>query len=110
VDLRWERGVLIPTGEPRGVVDRIADRYRAQRVFLELLEKLAAEGQRVSNRSRASNYAPTMFARRSGCEGLRKADFERAMDELFDAGKIAIATHKAADRKLYEVIVRTPDQ
>jgi hypothetical protein len=94
---------------PRGAF-AAADRQHAERVFLELLDKSESEGRFVSHRTRAGNYAPKMFARHPDREGLRQADFDLAMQRLFAALTIKVGARKAADRKIYDVIVRSASE
>ena len=57
-------------------------------MFLDLVDRLLAEGQAVSSNIRAGNYAPRLFAQRPDREGYRHADFERAMQVLFAEKRI----------------------
>jgi RecA-family ATPase len=109
IELRWVDGVLVPSVSPRGAF-AAADRQHAERVFLELLDKSESEGRFVSHRTRAGNYAPKMFARHPDREGLRQADFDLAMQRLFAALTIKVGARKAADRKIYDVIVRSASE
>src|SRR5205823_12332739 len=88
IGLRWVDGVFIATQQRPAALFAAAGRQRAERIFLELLDKLTAEGQRVSHNDRASNYAPKLFARRPEADGLRKTDFETSMHALFSSGRI----------------------
>lgn len=107
IELRWTDGVLVATETPRGLF-AAADRQRAERVFLDLLDKTTSEGQFVSANVRAGNYAPRLFATRPDKEGLRRADFERAMQALFAADKIMLGERKDAARRTLPCIVRRP--
>lgn len=107
IALRWANGVLVPTEPPRDVFAG-ADRQRAERVFLEMLDKTTSEGQFVSANNRADNYAPRLFATRPERERLGRADFEHAMQALFAADKIMIGGHKDAARRNLPCITRRP--
>ncbi len=67
-------------------------RRGAERVFLELLAKTAEEGRAVSSSPNGVNFAPRLFARRRDREGLKRRDFERAMEALFADGRIRLET------------------
>lgn len=87
VELRWHDGVFVATSPPAGIIGSI-ERRTCERVFLDLLDRTAAEGQPVSSLSRAGNYAARMFSTRPDRERFGRADFERAMQALFAAGRI----------------------
>ena len=87
--LNWRDGVLIANPPPVGVLAGMEGR-NAERVFLELLEAVTAEGRSVSENTHASNYAPKLFAKRPGREGFNKADFAKAMERLFSDGRIKL--------------------
>ena len=106
IELRWKDGVFIPLHAPAGILGSI-ERRACENVFLDLLDKITAEGRYVSDSNRAPNYAPRIFTMRPDRERFAKPDFERAMQGLFAAKQICIGTHKAADRKKYTCIVRT---
>jgi len=105
VELRWQDGVFIPQ-QPAGGISASIERRSCERVFLDLLDAITTEGRRVSDSSRASNYAPKIFAQRPDRERFRKSDFERAMQSLFAQRQIAMGTRRAPNRKEYECIIR----
>lgn len=87
ISLRWREGVFIREDEPSGVFGHMK-RRGAERVFLEILDKVTSEGRHVSEGRTSANYAPRVFARRRDREGFKRADFERAMERLFQEGRI----------------------
>ena len=92
IELRWRNGVFVPTRTP-GIIGSI-ERRTCERVFLDLLDKVTTEDQRVSHNPRAGNYAPRVFAVRPehDRERFRKADFERALHTLLSRREIRIET------------------
>lgn len=60
-------------------------------MFLAVLEQFTSESRSV-NTSGGATYAPTVFARHVGSEGVAKAGFRRAMDGLLSSGQIYIKT------------------
>ncbi len=88
IGLTWRDGVFV-ADERAGVVGSIG-RRKAETVFLDLLAKFEADERPVSDRSRAGNFAPRLFADRPEREGFNKADFNRAMEALFAQGRIKI--------------------
>ena len=67
----------------------------ADETFLALLDAVTAEGQKVSPKSRASNYAPAFFMKRPKAErgDYQRGNFERAMQALLKGGLIKIAPY-----------------
>jgi hypothetical protein len=74
-------------------------------VFLELLDKFAAQDRRVSN-SRSSTFAPTEFAKLPGGRELGKAALEAAMNRLFEKGTIYVAKDGPASRQRHFIARR----
>ena len=98
IELRWHDGVFVPLHSTTGIAASI-ERRTARRVFYDLLNRALAEGQYLSNNSRAGNYAPRIFAMRPDRERFVKADFERAMHDLLATKEIVLKTHKDAYRR-----------
>jgi RecA-family ATPase len=107
IELRWNDGVLVPTRQATGIGGWV-ERKTAKRVFLDLLDRVKAEGRYVSSNSHSGSYAPTAFARRPDREGFRVGDFKRAMEELFVEREIAMGEYRTAGRKSIPCIVRAP--
>jgi RecA-family ATPase len=100
VDLSWSNGVFkTATGSEVARPD-------AETVFLTLLDQMSVEGQVLSHKVKAGNYAPRMFKSRSGRSGYRIDDFTRAMQELLKRREIAIVEYKTPERKTGERIQR----
>jgi RecA-family ATPase len=92
IKMRWQKGLFVPEAIAT------ANRFRrpAEDVFLALLDALNSEGQRVSPKPRASNFAPAFFMKRTAKEreDYVRADFERAMQKLLQhPQKIKIAPY-----------------
>jgi RecA-family ATPase len=102
IRLRWQNGVLVSTG----VGEALANRTDCEQVFLDLVDRMTSDGQRVSHSSRAGNYAPKIFELRPDAEGYTKGDFERAMHALFARRIITNATYKDRSRNTSECISR----
>ena len=106
VKLRWQQGLFVPEATTPNYFRR-----PVEDVFLALLDAVTTEGQTVSPKSKASNYAPALFMKRLPNErdDYQRADFERALQALFQRQKIKIATYGRASWN-YEKIVRAePD-
>ena len=109
IELRWKDGVFIPLHAPAGVLGSI-ERRACENVFLDLLDKITAEGRYVSDNNRTSNYAPRIFCMRPDKERFKQKDFEHAMQTLFAQRQIKRGTYRGSNRHDHECIVREPGQ
>lgn len=86
VKMQWRDGVFAP------IAPAYSPQFRrsAEDVFLSLLGAMTAEGQKVSAKPRAGNFAPAFFMNRDAREreGHQRGAFMAAMQELFRKGKI----------------------
>jgi hypothetical protein len=101
IELRWANGVLVPTGYAAD-----SGRPSMEMVFLLLLDKTREEGQRVSANIHSGNYAPTIFALRPERWDYRRADFQKAMQQLLSTGEIKIEPYTGSGRNVHEQLVR----
>ena len=76
IKMHWENGLLVPDGLSMPSYFRRS----ADDVFLALLDAVTNEGQKVSPKPKAGNYAPAIFMKRrpKEREDYRRGDFERA--------------------------------
>ncbi len=110
IRLRWQDGVFVREDEPTGVFGTMK-RRGAERVFLELLDKVTSEGRQLSEGRTSTNYAPRVFARRRDREGFKRADFERAMERLFQEGRIRNEEYgRPSERRRRVVAVEADDE
>ena len=81
VKLHWENGLIVPDGLSAPSYFRRS----AEDVFLALLDAVTSEGQKVSPKPRAGNYAPSVFMNRRPREreDYQRVDLVRAMQGLF---------------------------
>jgi hypothetical protein len=91
IKIHWQNGVFVPDGFSMPSYFRRS----AEDVFLALLDAMTGEGQRVSPKPKAGNYAPTLFMKRTQKEreDYRRVDFERAMQGLLQRRLIKIVTY-----------------
>jgi RecA-family ATPase len=89
ISVTWRDGVFVADAPETGL-DRMATTAKAERVFLKLLDLLAAQGRRV-NAGGGQTYAPTVFLSHPEAEGVNKRGFRSAMESLLAAGKIRLA-------------------
>jgi RecA-family ATPase len=104
ISMHWSDGVFIPDQVSTDIIASI-EKKTAQRVFLDLLDRVTTEGQHVTSVT-SGNYAPRIFASRPDRERFTKADFEKAMHALFADGEIRIETYKHVSRHYREHLVR----
>jgi RecA-family ATPase len=104
IEMRWQNGVFVVKQQLGGIIGSI-ERHHCERVFLDLLNAVMAEGRYVSDKERAANFAPKLFATRPDREGYSKAEFTRAMQNLFAQKKIRIGVYCGPDRHKYPCIV-----
>ena len=89
IELRWDDGVLAPTRQPAASgLERVNRLVGAERTFLDLLATTERQKRHVSSSRNAGNYAPKMFGKMPNRGSFKRADFEAAMNALFDAGRI----------------------
>lgn len=103
IEMRWVQGVFVPLHAATGIIASI-ERRTCERVFLDLLARIAAEGRYVCENVHAQNYAPKIFAMRPDRERFRIADFAVAMQALFARRLIRNETFKGNDRHIYSRI------
>jgi RecA-family ATPase len=104
IDLFWHKGVFKTAGGEASD----GPKPDAQTVFLTLLDQMAGEGQTLSHKARAGNYAPKMFLTRPERWGYRRSDFERAMQELFKIGDIRIEEYGKASSRMERIVRGSP--
>ena len=69
--------------------DKIAANAKVERVFLDLLSDLAAQGRDVSP-NRSATFAPAVFERHPNADRLTKKSFEGAMERLLASKRIGV--------------------
>jgi RecA-family ATPase len=102
IKLRWRDGAFVFHPETGSSAYKLS----ADDIFLQLLDKMMAEGVTLSRLSKSSNYAPRLFANRPERAGYNKHAFTLAMERLFAAGKLRLEDYLSS-RKPYQRIVRS---
>ena len=100
VHLRWKNGLFLPvTG--MSSLDRMAREQKVDDLFLNLLDRSIDQGRNVSEKKTANTYAPSRFvgAPEAKAEHITKKEFTDAMERLFRAGKIHVASYGYASRR-----------
>jgi hypothetical protein len=105
IRMRWEGGCFVhEEAEQIKPGDELGAMAKAERVFLRLLELLQRQGRQVSA-SPSNSYAPTQFAKHEQRERVTKAQFERAMNSLFDKGNIEIVEHGPPSKRRRHIAI-----
>jgi RecA-family ATPase len=109
VRLRWSRGVFVAEGAASvSSFSAIAAEAHADRIFIDLVAKYAAEGRHVSATA-SSNYAPALFEKDQRSDGVKKRGFTMAMNRLFEAGRIKVEEFGPPSRRLKRIAVVTAE-
>jgi len=107
VRLRWQQGVFAPTESPGIGGDlMLAETIRAERVFVRLLTSYRSQDRNVSS-TPGTTYAPAIFAKDPGAEGVSKSAFNRAMCNLFAEGVIAVEEFGPASKRRQRIVFKT---
>lgn len=114
IRLRMSGGVLTaeepaPSGYV-GAIDRSNRETHAEAIFLACLKTLADQGRYVSDRVRASNYAPRLIAQLPSGKSIKTDALRAAMERLFERGAIEIgpAGRDAYRRPVDGIRLKTP--
>lgn len=97
IPMRWKAGVFVEEGGTSGP-DPLTQSWKAERVFLDMLDRANKQNTHVSGSRNAPNYAPKVFASDALKQGVRKRDLVDAMQRLFDAEKIENAQYGPPSR------------
>jgi RecA-family ATPase len=86
--LRWQNGAFILDGTAGGF-DKLAADAKAERVFLDLLDKFTAQSRDVSPNV-SNTYAPSVFEKHPNAEGVTRKQFVAAMERLLASERISV--------------------
>ncbi|WP_420971513.1 AAA family ATPase [Bradyrhizobium sp. B120] len=103
ITLRWTAGAYVPEGGAFSL-DRMALKAKAETTFLDLLRQFNTQGQDVSAKP-CSTYAPKVFAEHPKAEGIGKALFVSAMQNLLDSKKVKIETTGSPSRQRSRLVI-----
>ncbi|MBR1362924.1 AAA family ATPase [Bradyrhizobium ottawaense] len=99
IPMRWKSGAFVGEGDTSGP-DPLTQRWKAEQVFLELLDKANKHHAHVSSK-KGANYAPAVFAREALKQGVKKRDLVDVMNHMLDSGKIENTPHGSPSRMRY---------
>ena len=99
--VRWRDGGFVRENQ---AVDSRNINHDADRVFMTLLAQFEREERFVSDRPSAA-YAPAVFAKHPKAEGMNKSVFQKAMDRLFEAGKIKVEEVGPASKRRRKIAI-----
>jgi RecA-family ATPase len=104
IRLIWRNGVFIPVATPSSI-ERAAAERKAEDLFLQLFDRLTAQGQTLNHLKTSPNYAPRLFAELREANDTAAVIFAAAMQRLLDAGTIRVETYGRPSRP-YSKLVR----
>jgi RecA-family ATPase len=99
VVVRYQGGLFLPVPGV-GSLEKAAQDHEDDELFLTTLDQFEQQGRHVSHKLTAPNYAPTTFSKATG---VAKARFVAAMERLFAANKIHVATYGRASREASKI-------
>jgi RecA-family ATPase len=109
IKLRWRRGVFVTeAATPGSSFSVIAAEAHADRIFLDLVAKYAAEGRHVSATG-SSNFAPALFEKDQRASGVKRRGFVAAMNRLFETQRIKIEEFGPPSRRLKRIILASSE-
>jgi RecA-family ATPase len=99
ITLRWTNGLFLPVGGVSNL-EKLAAEQATNHLFLNLLDQFNRQGRNTSAKPAAPTYAPTLFAKEKQAKerGIRKANLEAAMRDLFAANKICLESYGPPSR------------
>jgi len=100
--LRYQRGLFLPV-PAKGSLEQIAQDQADDELFLTLLEQFEQQGRNVSDKPKSNNYAPTAFAIDPRANKTPKSRFAAAMNRLFAANEIHVATYGRPARPCFKI-------
>ena len=97
IRLIWKDGLFVPDRKPAiSPAEKAAQERQTREIFLTILERFNQQNRPVSNRIKANNYAPNLFADEPEARQLAISRVERsrilkkAMADLFSANQLQI--------------------
>jgi RecA-family ATPase len=106
IHMRYRQGVFVPVTTSMGGGDPLVASAKADKVFIELLTKYAAQNRYVSI-SEGKSYAPHVFKADAAKEGVNKVALKAAMERLLEKGAIENAPHGAPSKKQFRLFVKS---
>jgi hypothetical protein len=102
IRMHWKSGVFVVDTFETGA-DPVSQGWKAERVFLRLLDRANKDNCHVSGSLKANNYAPKAFARNALKEGIKKGHLVDAMARLLESEKIENAPYGPQSRTTYRL-------
>jgi len=90
--VRYQHGLFLPV-PGTGSLERMAQDQADDELFLTLLDQFEKQGRNASDNASAKNYAPLKFSLDPRAKNTSKARFAAAMNRLFAANKIRVASY-----------------
>jgi RecA-family ATPase/5S rRNA maturation endonuclease (ribonuclease M5) len=94
---RYQRGLFLPVPGV-GSLEKMAQNQKDDELFLTMLDQFERQGRPVSDKPNANNYAPALFSKDLRANGTSKTRLADAMNRLFGANKIRVASYGPPSR------------
>lgn len=98
IRLEWFEGAFRVPETPVGAFKAMDDR-KAERVFMDGLDRMLAMGRPLSDSGNAKNYAPKILSFGPHAEGVGKYALEQAMERLFQMSEIIVGEPIVGDNR-----------
>ena len=96
--MRWQNGAFILDGQAERISTSWQHDAKAERVFLELLAQVTAQGRDVSP-SVSNTYAPSVFEKHPRADGVTRKQFVAATERLLGINRIRVETTGPPSRR-----------
>jgi phage/plasmid primase-like uncharacterized protein/RecA-family ATPase len=103
--VRYDKGMFVR--EQESTLDARDAAHQAERAFMELLAQFERECRTVSDKS-GPNYAPFVFSKHPGANGIQKGQLEKAMNRLFGDNRIKVEETGPMSRRQRKIVVVNP--
>ena len=104
IELLYDNGVFRPVHDATGS-DPIWRKSHCETTFLDCLREIGKQGRHVTDAATASNFAPKVFTGMDISRGFKRDEFKKAMERLFNDGRIKKDTIMSKNRKLLAALV-----
>jgi RecA-family ATPase len=101
IHMRYQRGAFVADRARAATGDPLERQAKADRVFLELLEKARGQNINLGISPNASNYAPKHFKQDAATQLVSYKDLQAAMKRLMDSGRIINQQHGPASKPVF---------
>jgi RecA-family ATPase len=103
IDLEWKNGLFVPVQGATGLGEMAAE-AKADEVFLTLVKRFNGEGRNIID-TKATAYAPAIFAAQPDAQGVTNEQFRAAMNRLFKGKKVHIVDNGTKSKPSRTIVI-----